>query len=120
MILGRSRIFRLTTVLLFIATGLSSCGGGSGSDTGGGFTGSGQGTQTSLSLKLGEQNQPVELEIAQQIKLFVQVHRGNYPQFSPLPPDFEQLRGKCAVVKVNDLKTNNSGLLKNSSHSLQL
>ena len=85
MILGRSRIFRLTTVLLFIATGLSSCGGGSGSDTGGGFTGSGQGAQTSLSLKLGKQNQPVELESVEQTTLSVQVHRGNDPQFSPPP-----------------------------------
>ena len=76
MIIGRSRVFCLTTVLLFIAAALSACGGG-GSDTGGGFTGGGQGAQTVLSLKLGEETQPVELESGDQTTLSVQALRGN-------------------------------------------
>lgn len=79
MIIGRSCIFRLTTMLLFIAAGLSACGGGGGSDTGGGFTGGGQGAQTVLSLQLGEDTQPVELESGDQTTLSVQVLRGNNP-----------------------------------------
>ena len=78
MIIGRSRVFCLTTVLLFIAAALSACGGG-GSDTGGGFTGGGQGAQTVLSLKLGEETQPVELESGDQTTLSVQALRGNNP-----------------------------------------
>ena len=105
MIIGRSCIFRLTTMLLFIAAGLSACGGGGGSDTGGGFTGGGQGAQTVLSLQLGEDTQPVELESGNQTTLSVQVLRGN----SPVSGIVVTVDASGADVSPASLSTNSDG-----------
>ena len=64
-------------MLLFIAARFSACSNGGGSDIGDRFTGGGQGEQPRLSLKLNEENQPVELESGEQTTLSMQVLRGN-------------------------------------------
>ena len=66
------------TATCLLATALIACGGsgGSGDSDGGGFIGGGQTTDYTLSLKLGDNNDPVELKSGEQTSLTVSLTEG--------------------------------------------